>query len=123
MADRLRDTQSGYITNCVIFGCDIDTIDFGAGTNNAASAYIDANTLVLGTDNTLAKFASLGTVAAIGYSAALNDTPAADYGDFRPQTGSVLIGAGVAVAGITTDITGATRSDPPTIGAYEGVND
>jgi hypothetical protein len=118
----LRYNQSGYdITNCVIFGCDIDTIDFGAGTNNAASAYIDANTLVLGTDNTLAKFASLGTVEAIGYSETLNNTPAEDFGDFRPQAGSVLIGAGVAVSGITDDIEGNLRPDPPTIGAYEYV--
>ena len=105
----------------MIFGCTITTIDFGAGTNNAASAYIDANTLVLGTDNTLAKFTSLGTVEAIGYSAALNDTPAADFGNFRPQAGSVLIGAGVAVSGITDDIEGNLRPDPPTIGAYEYV--
>ena len=111
------------VTNCVIFNCDITMIDFGGGTNNAASAYINAETLVLGMGNTLANFTSLGTVTTKGYSAGLNDTPLADFGDFRPQTGSVLIGAGVAVAGITTDITGATRSDPPTIGAYEGVND
>ncbi len=74
---------------------------------------------MLGTDNTLAKFASLGTVEIIGYSAALNDTPAADFGDFRPQAGSVLIGAGVAVQDITEDLDGNERQDPPTIGAYE----
>ncbi|NLE55605.1 MAG: hypothetical protein GX617_11750, partial [Lentisphaerae bacterium] len=62
-------------------------------------------------------------VSTLGYSIALRDTPAADFGNFTPLTGSALIGAGVAVHGITTDITGATRSDPPTIGAYEGVND
>jgi hypothetical protein len=111
------------ITNCVIFDCDIDTIGFGDGTNNAASAYIDANTLVLGIDNTLAKFASLGTVETIGYSETLNNTPAEDFGDFRPMVGSVLIGAGVAVSGITDDIEGNLRPDPPTIGAYEYVEE
>lgn len=38
---------------------------------------------------------------------------------FALQLGSPCIGAGVAISGITTDITGATRANPPTIGAYE----
>ena len=36
------------------------------------------------------------------------------------QAGSPVVGAGVAVPGLTTDITGAMRANPPTIGAYEG---
>lgn len=120
VASRLTGTTSGYkVTNSVIWNSTITELAFGAGTNNAATAYIDANTLVLGTDNTLANFVSIGTVETIGYSASLNSTPAEDFGDFRPLVGSILIGAGIAVDGVTTDITGATRANPPTIGAYE----
>lgn len=40
--------------------------------------------------------------------------------DLRPQLGSPLIGAGVPVAGITTDVLGVLRDiTTPTIGAYE----
>ena len=108
---------SNNITNCVIFGCTITTIDFGAGTNNAASAYIDD--MVLGTETI--RWLNLPVLGYGGGYASLNDTPAADFGDFRPQAGSVLIGAGVAVSGITDDIEGNLRPDPPTIGAYGGV--
>jgi hypothetical protein len=41
---------------------------------------------------------------------------------FRPLTGSVLIGAGVAVSGLTTDYEGTTRANPPTIGGLEGAS-
>lgn len=41
--------------------------------------------------------------------------------DLTPQSGSPLIGAGVPVAGVTTDINGATRSTTaPTVGAFGG---
>ena len=36
------------------------------------------------------------------------------------RPGSPVVGAGVPVTGLTTDITGAARPDPPTVGAYEG---
>jgi hypothetical protein len=39
--------------------------------------------------------------------------------DYRPQTVSPLLGAGLPITGITTDILGALRGTPPTIGAYE----
>ena len=39
--------------------------------------------------------------------------------NLRPLPGSPLLGAGQPVFGITTDIVGDTRADPPTIGAYE----
>lgn len=39
-----------------------------------------------------------------------------------PGEGSVLIGGGVTVAGITADLIGTERPDPPTIGALEGFN-
>ena len=37
----------------------------------------------------------------------------------RPQAGSPLLGAGQSIAGITTDIVGDPRGNPPTVGAYE----
>ncbi|MFA6930009.1 MAG: right-handed parallel beta-helix repeat-containing protein [Lentisphaeria bacterium] len=115
--------SGGAGTNCVVWNNTITIVSFGTGTNNAAPAYIDANTLVLGTDNTLAKFTSIGTITTIGYSTDLNSKSAADFGNFRPIAGSVLIGAGVAVSGITEDIEGNLRPDPPTIGAYEYVEE
>jgi hypothetical protein len=39
--------------------------------------------------------------------------------DVHLSLGSALIGAGVAIAGVTTDFSGQTRPDPPSIGAYE----
>ncbi len=39
--------------------------------------------------------------------------------DLRPANTSPLIGAGLTIAGITTDIIGDLRNEPPTIGAYE----
>lgn len=39
-----------------------------------------------------------------------------------PGPGSILIGGGVGVPGITTDAIGTERPDPPTIGALEGFN-
>ncbi len=36
-----------------------------------------------------------------------------------PLPGSPLLGAGQTIAGITTDILGVTRNNPPSIGAYE----
>ena len=42
-----------------------------------------------------------------------------DNFNFHPSTGSLAIGAGVAVPGVTTDYYGVTRPNPPTIGAVE----
>jgi len=42
--------------------------------------------------------------------------------DFRLQSGSPLIGAGVVLSGVTTDKNGVTRPNFPTIGAYEYVS-
>ena len=66
-----------------------------------------------------------------GYTVAGADSSIADFSDnaatavdpaldaqLRP-TNAALVGAGVAVAGVTTDYDGNTYSDPPTIGAFE----
>ena len=39
--------------------------------------------------------------------------------DLHLQPGSPCLGAGTAAGAPTTDITGATRPNPPSIGAYE----
>jgi hypothetical protein len=41
------------------------------------------------------------------------------YGNMSPTSGSILLGAGVAIPGITLDYNGQTRKTPPSIGAYE----
>ena len=42
------------------------------------------------------------------------------YGNMAPAAGSSpVVGAGVAVPGLTADFTGQSRSNPPTIGAYD----
>jgi len=43
----------------------------------------------------------------------------ANGSDFHLQTGSPAIGAGVAIPGLTRDIDGRLRPNPPSIGAYE----
>ena len=42
-----------------------------------------------------------------------------DNFNFKPAAGSPAIGTGIAIPGITTDYTGATRPNPPSIGAVE----
>jgi hypothetical protein len=43
--------------------------------------------------------------------------------NLRPLTGSPLLGAGMTGTGVTTDILGMTRGNPPSIGAYETASD
>ena len=93
-------------------------------TNKCATqVYLNEDSLVLGNDNSMSKFGDPGEITTVGYSASLKGLTRTDFGNFRPITGSLLIGAGAGVYGVTTDITGATRSNPPTIGAYEVPND
>jgi hypothetical protein len=42
--------------------------------------------------------------------------------DWRIHTSSALVGQGVAVGGITLDIDGQTRANPPSIGCSEGIS-
>jgi len=79
----------------------------------------------------MAAFTNNGSSDATGTAGLQNLTRATfafwqdnDYGnfgyDFRVVRTSTLLGAGVAVAGLTYDIDGNTRADPPTPGAHEG---
>ncbi len=49
----------------------------------------------------------------------LSAESALDGFDFVPSSAGPLVGSGIAVAGIVTDISGATRPNPPSIGASE----
>lgn len=69
-----------------------------------------------GTDRTFATWKST-----TGQDAnALNSDPLFNsLSNLQPQTGSPVIGAGVFGTGVTTDILGTTRTNPPSIGAYD----
>ncbi len=41
------------------------------------------------------------------------------YGDMSPKQGAPVVGAGVAIGTVTVDYSGATRPNPPSIGALE----
>ena len=102
------------VKNCAAWGT---SIVGGAKTTCAQSVYIDAGTVVLGTDNVLAEFTSLGNITATG---AITPAPdATDWGNYAIGATSVLKAAGTHDETITTDITGAARANPPSIGCYE----
>jgi hypothetical protein len=42
--------------------------------------------------------------------------------DFHLQSGSMAIGKGLAITGLTTDYAGNTLKNPPCIGAYESAS-
>ncbi len=68
------------------------------------------------TVNNLASWQTLTTQEANSIS---NDPIFVSNLDYRPQAVSPLLAAGLPISGITTDILGALRGTPPTIGAYE----
>lgn len=73
--------------------------------------------------------ASSDTTATIDYTNSVNSVAGASTfvsvtagsEDFTKLASTSLAGAGVAIAGITTDIIGNTRGTPPDIGAFEDV--
>ena len=89
--------------SCAVFQY---TADFG--TSNAAS--INAETC-----------ATSDTTPSTGFTGSLTyadqfEVVTATGRDFRAKSGGFLPAAGTAIGGITTDIIGQTRADPPTIG-------
>ena len=123
VADELRYSSSQFfVATTVLFDSTITTITWGTGDFNAASQYVDANTLVLGTDNSNANFTSLGTITTKGYSTELDNATRAEFGNFQPLAGSMLIGAG-AIGNCPYDMDGKTRTTNATIGAYEYVEE
>lgn len=118
---------SGSGKNNVFWNCD-GTLN--SPSDNAQSEYNENNALTLGTNNTLTKFKNTGFYPAKGVQE-IGDCPDPDtdpsgyaewvssFGDFHPQTGSRLIGNGVFVSGVTDDLDGNPRGNPPTLGCYE----
>ncbi len=98
-------SYNGTLVNCVEYNHSAAVSgSFGAGSGNNASKQASG---MPGSNN----------VYNIT-SAAWNNITAAAL-DLTVPSGSVLAGAGIAVAGVTTDLLGRTRANPPTIGALE----
>jgi len=95
------------VTNCVIFGFSVNIENdtaFNASDYNAT----DLSAFDYGTHN----LTSL--TAADQIESTSGTTP-----DLRAKSTGSLGGAGIAISGITTDIVGQTRADPPYIGCWE----
>ncbi len=110
----------------------------GTGTGTHYGAYMSTTTATTFELNNNDYYTS-GTGGVLGYYGSTSYTTLADWQtatgqdanslnedpllvsatDLRPQNGSPLIGAGLTIAGITTDILGDLRNEPPTVGAYE----
>ena len=98
--------------------------------NNAQSAYSSENILTLGSNNDIARFESTGYSPAMGpQDAGVCPDPVTDpegynayidsFGDWQPKNNSFLIGKGVRLEDVPTDIEGTERPETPTLGAYE----
>jgi len=59
----------------------------------------------------------IGTHSLTGQDPLFFDMAADNY---HLKQGSPAVGAGLTIAGVTTDLDGLTRANPPTIGAYDG---
>ncbi len=110
----------------------------GTGTGTHYGVYMSTTTATTFELNNNDYYTS-GTGGALGYYGGSTYTTLADWQtatgqdanslnadpqlvsatDLRPLNTSPLIGAGLTIAGITTDILGDLRNEPPTIGAYE----
>ena len=136
-------------TNCTFVNCAFsvfpsskNSLAWNCGDNiypnsydpiTCAGSYYNAKlALVLGTDNTIARFTNTGYAPARGVQD-VGDCPSpisdptgyaawiAAFGDWHPLANSFLVGRGTADSNVTTDADGVARPDPPTIGAYEPV--
>lgn len=90
------------LTNDILYGDNGDEVTDSAGSTLSATAtHCDIQGGYPGTDNIDA------------------DPLFVSATDFHLQTGSPCLGAGTASGAPTTDITGASRPNPPSIGAYD----
>ena len=138
----------GYTEFCTVVNCSTAVLIEGYADNSvfwnnasqyygpisscAGPVYGTGISVVLGYDNSIAKFINTGYYPACGVQD-VSDCPSpiddptsysnyiASFGDWRPQATSFLIGQGIYNSSVTTDINGVTRPDPPTMGAYEPV--
>ena len=124
--------KASTAVSCLSFNNATNTGEFSADEQLgcAGSLYSDDNKITLGYDNTIARFTATGYFPARGVQdVGKCPNPATDragfdayiaaFGDWRPLSNSFLVGQGYTIPDITTDLDGATRPDPPTIGAYE----
>lgn len=111
-ADTL-DTEN-YFTGCA---ADVYATFGGAvAVDNAISVNGHSNTS--GGNNVINSY-NENTITPTGSGVYANRAAAGLNTDLVPQTGSVLIGAGVANVNLTTDYAGKIRSNPPTRGGLE----
>jgi hypothetical protein len=99
-----------------------------ANTQFTASNYNDYYVNPSGSGNKfIGKIAGLGSATLVAWQTATSqdmnslaiDPLYTSSTNLALLPGSPVINAGVSIAGITTDITGATRGNPPAMGAYE----
>ncbi|MFC2112961.1 T9SS type A sorting domain-containing protein [Bacteroidota bacterium] len=104
--------------------------NFGLGKayNNEQSDAIDIsnNNVLFSSGLYIAQWdtTNIPTLAVLQSASGMDDlslvaNPAFEFADALHANSSFLVGKGVAIAGITVDKDGVTRSDPPDIGAYE----
>ena len=124
-------SSGGNVSNCLSWNnIGTEYSDYTKSITCAGSTYNSSLALTLGTDNTIARFTNTGYAPAQG-AQDIGDCPSpitdptgfaawiAAFGDWHPAANSFLIGKGTAVSGVTKDLDGVRRSNPPTIGAYE----
>jgi len=131
-AGSVADIRNNIIVNNLgIGGAGYGSVGVYAVTSNAQFTNINYNDYYVNPTGAGVKY--LGQIAATGYAtlAAWQGATGQDANSvsvdpmFTSNTnlnltgGSPLIGAGVTIAGQTTDLTGSTRNNPPSIGAYE----
>lgn len=96
----------------------------------AGNSWSENYAAVLDNYNQVAKFKDTGIYKTAGYQdVGPCPDPTVDikgfydyvhsFGDWRLQKGSLLIGAGISDANVTTDLDGKQRPSPPSIGAYQ----
>ena len=96
------------LTNCII------TSGFATGVENVSGTLTRTYTI----NN--AATATVGSVSGTtGNSTAAANLANPDNLEFTPNAGSPAIGAGVAISGLTLDLDGSVRPNPPSIGALE----
>jgi hypothetical protein len=109
-------TSSKWQNSCYAYGLPLSSYSF-INNNSCYSAYTGYRW-----ENTQGSLSAWQTYAqSFGFDTAsfTGDPQFTAVGtDFTPAAGSPLIGAGNATYGSATDITGKTRSIPPSIGAY-----